>query len=145
MRKLSLASLTLILASCAGRPVISPAPNIPSAHIEANAPGKLILASPDLHGHVALVNPKTRSLGQLTQAEVGIQNTTDDRYTVEYRFEWFDKDHFAIQSLSTWHRLTLTAGELRSVQSLGKNPSATNFQFTVRLPDDVFIEHSKSN
>lgn len=104
---------------------------------------RLHLASPKLLGEIALLNPRTRKVGKFLQAEASIQNVSTSRYTIEYRFEWFDRDQFSIESVSTWHRATITAGEIINVRSLGKSAAAEKFHLTVRLVDDVFIESSR--
>jgi uncharacterized protein YcfL len=104
---------------------------------------KLVIGSERLLGNVDIVNPLFRSLGKLTQAQVLVQNQTETRYTLEYKFDWEDSHGFHVNSINTWHRFTLTAGEGRTFTSTGKDPDATNIVFTVRLPDDVFIENEK--
>ena len=72
-----------------------------------------------------------------------VYNLTETRYTLEYKFDWEDSQGFKVGSINSWHRFTLTAGEERTFTSTGKVPDATNIVFTVRFPDDVFIETEK--
>jgi len=102
----------------------------------------LVLASRDLVGDIRLSSPRFQSVGDLTRAQVTVQNLSENRYTLEYRFEWADYQGFATGGLSSWHRYTLSPREARKFTSTGKVPEATSITFTTRLPDDVFIRNS---
>lgn len=106
----------------------------------SNPRAKLVVGSTKLVNKIAAIDPRFRKLGEMTQAEVTVQNLTDDRYTLEYRFDWEDADGFSVGSNNMWHRFTLTPRQTQRFQSLGKTPAAVNIMFTVRLPDDAFIE-----
>lgn len=102
---------------------------------------KLVLGSEDLLGKVAVGDTRLRQVGTLTQAQVTVQNLTDSRYTLEYRFDWRDSQGFDVGSLNTWHRFTLTPRQTQTFNSVGKTPEATNIVFNVRVVDDAFIEN----
>lgn len=107
---------------------------------------KLIIGSEDLAGKIAIVDPRLRKAGLLSQAEVTVENLTDDRYTLEYKYDWEDEQGFTVDSRSVWHRFTLTSHQTQRFQSTGKNPQATTITFTVRYPDDAYIEsHQNEN
>jgi len=72
-----------------------------------------------------------------------VQNLSENRYTLEYKFDWKESEGFSVNSRSVWHRFTLTSHQTQSFQSMGKIPEAVNITFTVRFPDDVFIENYK--
>lgn len=100
---------------------------------------RLITGSRDLLNRVVMVNPRFRPVGNLTQAEVTVQNLTDDRYMLEYKFEWSDPQGFSIGDAAVWHRFTLSPHQIRDMSSTGKTPEAQNLTFTIRYPDDAFI------
>ena len=100
----------------------------------------LVIGSEDLLGKIAISDPRFRSVGSLTQAQVYVQNLTEDRYTLEYKFDWEDSNGFAIQGINAWRRFTLTPHQRNTLSATGKNPNATNIVVIVRLPDDAFIE-----
>ena len=102
---------------------------------------KLVLGSEALLGKVAMGDTRLRQIGTLTQAQVTVQNLTDNRYTLEYRFDWRDSQGFDVGSLNTWHRFTLTPRQTQTFNSMGKTPAATNIVFNVRIVDDAFIEN----
>jgi uncharacterized protein YcfL len=116
-----------------------PQPMIDTSHPNA----KLIVGSKKLLGKVAVIDPRLRSVGQLNQAEVTVQNLSDNRYTLEYKFDWEDNQGFSVDSRNVWHRFTLTPRQTQRFQSTGKTHQATAIIFTVRFPDDAFIENYK--
>ena len=105
----------------------------------------LILGSEDLLGKVAISDPKFKKIGTLTQAQVYVQNLSENRYTLEYKFDWEDNQGFAIQGINAWRRFSLVPQQRKTLQATGKNPNASNIVVTVRLPDDAFIEDYKQN
>jgi uncharacterized protein YcfL len=105
----------------------------------SNPRAKLILGSESLVGKIRISAPRFRRVGQLTKAQVTVQNLTDDRYTLEYRFGWEDSQGFKVGNPGSWYRFTLAPRQIETFSSTGKMPEATNIVFTVRLPDDVFI------
>ena len=144
MKKLFIAFVVLSAMCAAASGCAMPASNqrtVEQRVVDTSNPrAKLIVGSTKLVNKIAAIDPRFRKLGEMTQAEVTVQNLTDDRYTLEYRFDWEDADGFSVNSNNMWHRFTLTARQTQRFQSLGKTPAAVNIMFTVRLPDDAFIE-----
>lgn len=137
-------SVCLLISSCGpkrGAKGYYQTPMVDTSHPRA----VLVSGSKNLVGHVVTLSPRFRSIGLLTQAEVSIQNLTEDRYTLEYRFEWEDDQGFKVGDSGPWHRMVLTPQQIRSYQSTGKNPNATNIRFTIRYPDDAFIESERQS
>lgn len=100
----------------------------------------LILGSTELVDNILITNARVAEVGLLSRAGVDVQNLTDDRYTLEYKFVWRDKQGFEIDASNVWHRFVLTARKIKSFQSVGKMEEAYAVQFTVRFPDDLYIE-----
>lgn len=109
---------------------------------QSNPRATLVLGSKSLDGNVYLTNPKFRSVGTLTQAQVTVQNLTDTKLSLEYKFDWQDAQGFNEGGSGSWYRFTLTPKQVTSFTSTGKVPEATNIVFTVRYPDDFFITPS---
>ena len=131
--------VTVVPSGCATDSVRPPAA-VPT--IDTQDPrAKLVLGSEALLGKVAMGDTRLRQIGTLTQAQVTVQNLTDNRYTLEYRFDWRDSQGFDVGSLNTWHRFTLTPRQTQTFNSMGKTPAATNIVFNVRVVDDAFIEN----
>ncbi len=103
----------------------------------------LILGSSDLVDNILLTNVRVAKVGLLNKAGIDVQNLTDNRYTLEYKFVWRDKNGFAINATNVWHRFVLTPQKIKSFQSVGKTEDAYTIQFTVRFPDDLFIESDR--
>lgn len=130
-----------IISGCQSNPVKPPET---TRTIDTSDPrAKLVLASGDLLRKIGLGETRFRQVGQLTQAQVLVQNLTDDRYTLEHKFDWQGSQGFSESSISTWHRFTLAPRETKTFISTGKVPEAVNIVFTVRLPDDAFIDNYK--
>lgn len=103
----------------------------------------LILGSSELVDNVLLTNVRVAKIGLLNKAGIDIQNLTDNRYTLEYKFVWRDKSGFSIDATNVWHRFVLTPRKIKSFQSVGKTMEAYTIQFTVRFPDDLYIESDR--
>jgi uncharacterized protein YcfL len=103
----------------------------------------LILGTSDLVDNILLTNVQVAQVGLLSKAGVDVQNLTDERYTLEYKFVWRDKQGFALDSTNVWHRFVLTPRKIKSFQSVGKSEDAYSVQFTVRFPDDLYIESDR--
>jgi len=103
----------------------------------------LILGSTELVDNVLLTNVRVAKIGLLNRAGVDVQNLSDNRYTLEYKFIWRDKEGFAINTTNVWHRFVLTPRKIKSFKSVGKTVDAYSIQFTVRLPDDLYIESDR--
>lgn len=104
----------------------------------------LILASAKLIDNVRLGSSRFQPVGQLTRAQVTVQNLSDNRYTLEYQFEWEDVGGISVGNSGSWHRFTLSPRGVKKFTSTGKVPEAVNITFTTRLPDDVFIQRNKA-
>ena len=103
----------------------------------------LVTASRDIVGKIKLLNPVFREMGKMTEAQVRVQNLSEDRYTLEYKFDWEDAQGFSTSGAGIWQRFTLVGGQTESFSSVGKTPDSKIIVFTVRLPDDVFIDLEK--
>lgn len=114
-----------------------------STVVNTNPRARLVLGSQDLLGQIAIVDVRLGTVGALNRAEVSVQNLSYDRYSLEYRVAWEDQQGFSINDNTTWHRFTLAPREIKSFQSVGKTPEAYALTFTVRLPDDLYIQQEK--
>lgn len=106
------------------------------------APANVLMA-PELRTDLFVSKVKLRDLGALKQAQVAVENVSGARYTLEYRFEWTDQDGFQAGTTRTWHRFVLAPGQRELISSTGQVPSASNAVFSVRLPDDYFLNRDE--
>jgi uncharacterized protein YcfL len=132
--------LPLALGGCQPETVQNPAPVpvvvAPSPIDDSHPRARLIVGSPGLQGNIVLAEPRFRPVGNFQQAQVTVRNLTQDRYTLEYRIDWFDDQDFSVDDRRVWHRLTLNAYEERALTSTGKTAQASKVTVIVRLPDD---------
>ncbi len=103
----------------------------------------LILGTTDLVNNILITNVKVAQVGLLQKAGIDVQNLTDNRYNLEYKIVWRDKQGFPVNVSNVWHRFVLSPRKIKSFQSMGKTEEAYSIQFTVRFPDDLFIESDK--
>lgn len=103
----------------------------------------LILGSTDLVNNILITNVKVGQIGLLQRAGIDVQNLTDNRYSLEYKVVWRDKQGFPINVSNVWHRFVLTPRKIKSFQSVGKTEEAYSIQFSVRFTDDFYIESGK--
>ena len=102
-----------------------------------------VIASDKLIGYIAVVNPKVGQTGRFTKAQVTVQNLTQNRYSLEYQVQWQDAQQFAVGDPRPWKRFVLGPKEAKIIQEMALNTDAVRTVFTVRLPDDTFIELNK--
>ena len=102
-----------------------------------------IIASNQLIGYLAVVNPRIGQTGAFTKGKVTVQNLTQNRYSLEYQFQWEDAQQFNVGSPRPWKRFVLGPKEAKNIQEMALNRDAVRAKFTVRLPDDTFIELNK--
>jgi uncharacterized protein YcfL len=112
--------------------------------VDTSYPGlKRLIASDQLIGYIAIVNPKLGMTGDFTKAQVTLQNLTENRYAVEYQFQWEDQDGFVVGSPRPWKRFVLGPRQAKNFQEMALQKDARQTVFTVRLVDDTFIELNK--
>ncbi len=106
-------------------------------------PLKRIIASDYLIGYVSVVNPRIAKAGAFAKAQITIQNLTQNRYSLEYQYQWEDAQGFAVGTPRPWTRFVLAPKEAENITEMALRPEAVKAIFTVRLPDDAFIELNK--
>lgn len=112
--------------------------------VDASYPGlKRLIGSDFLIGYISVVNPKIGQKGDFTRAQVTVQNLTENRYEVEYQFQWEDLSGFAVATPRPWERFVLGPMQAKNVSEMAIHRDAKQTTFTVRLVDDTFIELNK--
>ncbi|WP_136810446.1 DUF1425 domain-containing protein [Desulfosediminicola flagellatus] len=112
--------------------------------VDNSFPGiKRVIASDTLLGNIEVTNPKLRVSGRYATAQVTLQNLTQNRYELEYQYEWEDADAFSVAEPRPWKRLVLGPQELKNYSETSLRQEATQAVFTIRLVDDTFIELNK--
>ena len=130
MKKVILLLLIVFISACS---------NVPKgAELEQVANEKVIL-HPDLIDEIGVVSERMIKVGAYPAVELSLKNFTEDRYTIEYKFDWFDSSGFKIDTLQSWNRVTLSPSATSDILSVGKSEKAIQYKVNIRLPDDVFI------
>lgn len=134
-------SQVVFLSACQTPPTVAEHPGyISKSTIDDSDPrARLVLGSKSLVGNIRMANLAFRKVGQFTQAQIGIQNLSNDRYNIEYRVEWEDASGFMVDQSGAWRRLTLAPMQIDTITSTGKKPGAEKIVINLRLPDDPFI------
>ncbi|MFK5984952.1 MAG: DUF1425 domain-containing protein [Pseudomonadota bacterium] len=134
-------SSVMLMGGCQTPPTVAQNPGyIAKDTLDNSDPrARLVLGSNKLVGNVRMANLRFRKVGLFTQAQVGIQNLSNDRYNVEYRVEWEDKNGFMVDQSGVWRRLTLSPTQIDTFTATGKVPEAAHIVVNLRMPDDPFI------
>jgi len=100
---------------------------------------RLVLGSKKLVGKIRMANLQFRKAGLFTQAQVGIQNLSKDRYNVEYRIEWEDAGGFMVDKSGVWHRMSLAPAQINTIMATGKVAEAEHIVVNLRVPDSPIV------
>jgi uncharacterized protein YcfL len=101
---------------------------------------RLILGNDGLYGKVKFTKARVKPRGKFVKGNVEVQNLTDARMELEYRFDWQDEDGFRVGEAGIWQRFALGPRGIRSFKSMGKDKEAAKIQFMLRyLGDSVII------
>lgn len=112
--------------------------------VDTSYPGlKRVIASDYLVGYISVVNPKLGQTGNLSKAQVTVQNLTQNRYSLEYQYQWEDQGGFTVSSPRPWKRFVLGPKEAKNFSEMALREDARGTIFTVRIVDDTFIELNK--
>jgi uncharacterized protein YcfL len=112
--------------------------------VDTSYPGlKRLISSDLLIGYISVVNPRLGQKGDFTRAQVTVQNLTENRYELEYQYQWEDISGFAVGTPRPWQRFVLGPMQARNIAESALQKEAKQALFTVRLVDDTFIELNK--
>lgn len=146
--------LFALACTVSGCTTVSQPEMVPGAHsnqeiiqtsaVDVSYPGlKRVVASEYLVGYIAVVNPKLGAQGNFSKAQVTVQNLTQNRYELEYQFQWEDSSGFSVASPRPWKRFVLAPKEAKVFPEMSLKMEARQTTFTVRLVEDTFIELNK--
>jgi uncharacterized protein YcfL len=150
-------SFTLILITIlatAGCKTASKPEHVPGAHsnqeiiatsaVDTSYPRLTrVISTPLLVDHIMVVNPKLGTQGKFAKAQVTVQNLTENRYELEYQYQWEDAAGFSAGTPRPWKRFVLEPKEASMYSELALNENAKRAIFTVRIVTDTFIELNK--
>lgn len=120
----------LMLSACSSKPVTS------GMAVEQNNQSfnqQLRVDNPDLGSKLAITDIKTRQTNQLTDVVVTLASQYKKSQYLQYQFNWFDKDGFAIKgNHSPWQALTLFGYAKTQLSGLAPTADAVTFSLAVR-------------
>lgn len=124
IRNIAVASmLVLALAACANN----------TAGVSINAQGQVSVESKSLGKEVSLSEVRAKQIGQVLRASVLVTNLKSTDIELQYKFYWYDAEGFAVEDdASPWIPLQLYGKARQQVMGVAPNPSAVNFNLTVR-------------
>ncbi|WP_417832804.1 DUF1425 domain-containing protein [Terasakiella sp.] len=94
---------------------------------------RLVLGNSDLVGKIKIIKPRVAPLGNFMRGQVIVQNLTDAKFLLDYKFDWLDDEGFLIGDGGVWFPFVLGPREMKPFKSLGKDEYAARMQVTVRL------------
>lgn len=85
---------------------------------------------------------KSRKTNDLLQVSLSLTSTYKKSLQLQYQFQWFDQDGFAIEAgKSPWQPLDLHGMQTQSVASLAPTANVTTFSIYVRAVPEKFFKY----
>ncbi len=72
--------------------------------------------------------------GDLAKAQVVLSNRKSHSITVNYAFEWFDRDGLLVNETTVWKPLPLAGKEQKAVTAVAPTPDAVDFVLKIQEP-----------
>lgn len=93
----------------------------------------LVIHNDSLAKSITINAVQTRTIGGQLEANLTIQNLSSRDQKVQYRFSWFDKEHFEVEAgVESWVPLVLHGAAEANVKGLAPNASVQSFKLIVR-------------
>lgn len=119
-----------MLSACSHQPVTS---GISVEQSSSQYDEQLRVDNPDLGKKLAITDVKTRQTNQLTDVVVTLSSQYKKSQYLQYKFNWFDKQGFAVKgNHSPWQAITLFGYAKTQLSGLAPNTDAVTFSLAVR-------------
>jgi uncharacterized protein YcfL len=127
-----LAFAGLLLAGCA-----SNVNTVERAQPEATPhyiPDKRVITDNTLAGAIRVVSiNQTTVSGNLLKLQATVENLKSSTRTLNYKFDWVDRDGIALSSpTDTWKSIRLLGRETRTITAVAVSPRAVDFTLKLR-------------
>ena len=77
-----------------------------------------------------------KDVNDLMRVQITVGNVTKRDFEFEYRFKWFDENHYEVRSIaSSWITFFSTSRDTFNIQGVAPNPKAEDFEIMIRYPD----------
>ena len=131
---LSLVTTTLILGSCS-KPVESVIRTEPNATPTEVDYSRVKIRDTSLSRRINILSVVETTSADLLKVQVNLRNSSRSPTTIQYAFEWFDKDGFNARADKRWLTKTIRSGEITTIAAVADNPSAVDFFFNMKKSD----------
>lgn len=133
MKMHGMAAALVTLALAAGG--CNHSPNVLAAHVspEGAVDPRVVINAPGFGEQLHYGEIVARREGRALHVQVALENETRDDLAVEYRWEWTDRDGWALaDTLSVWQPLVIGGRQRALVTGIGPAPRASDFRLHVR-------------
>lgn len=114
-----------------------PPPSKPVEAVDDSFPKvKRVIASEYLINSISLLDPKIGKKGDFSRVQVSVKNLTQNRYELEYQYQWEDHQGFSVGSPRPWRRFVLGPREFKDLSEMALRKDAEQVILNVRLVDD---------
>ncbi len=96
---------------------------------------RLRIRDTSLSRRIEVVSVVESGNSELLKVQVQLRNISGYLTTIQYAFEWFDKDGFNARPDKRWLTKTIRSGEITTIAGVADNPSAVDFFFNMKKSD----------
>jgi len=92
---------------------------------------KVVFNRSSLAGSIEIVDLKNALAGNLMRAQVSLRSKESDDLSVQYKFDWFDKQGMELGG-TAWTPVVIHPHESKTVQAAAPDPRAHEFKLKLR-------------
>ena len=128
---LSLIISSLILGSCSKpvESVIRTEPNSTPTEVDYS---RVKIRDTSLSRRIDILSVVESTSAELLKVQVNLRNNSRSLTTIQYAFDWFDKDGFNARPDKRWLTKTIRSGEITTIAGVADNPNAVDFFFNMK-------------
>jgi uncharacterized protein YcfL len=93
---------------------------------------RIVLSSPDLMMALGFDQPIVLRPDDLLTVAVPLRNLGDERYLLDYRFVWYDKDGLELRPAMGWKEVVIEPKDQRRIQANAIDSRAVEWKVQVR-------------
>ncbi len=93
----------------------------------------LVIHNEPLADNIIITDMHTRTVGDLLEVSVVLENLTSTDQQIQYQFSWYSQDNFEVeQGSEPWTPTTLHGKSTFQMQALAPNSTVTTYKVNVR-------------
>lgn len=137
---LALLATTLLISACQNIPPVTSGVGSTQIAPEQAYSQHLQIDNKQLASKLYISDIKSRTNNKLLQVNTMLTSTHEKSLQLQYQFQWFDQDGFAVEvGKSPWKALELHGMQTATATSLAPSTKATTFSIYVReVPEKFF-------